>query len=196
MNSGLWRRLARNILGFFVFTTVLTPLIHAQDSEVTTCGTAAQEKQKKISLRAAATQVLTAIRLKSTGAFLDHVAGFGMGIGGDVAPTPLDEIKRQIRQRRGIYCLLFSSSCLASAKLPADPDVDWSKWKISYSEWLQLNRPPKIEIEMIDTGGVDYCGGDVTVRGSQRLESAPDTLGLGFVFEKGKWVLTHTPNFP
>jgi hypothetical protein len=188
----------RNIVGIWIMVTGSISTMCAQAADVTVCGTEAQEKQKEISLRATAMEVLRTIRLKDSEAFAGHIYKDGMGIGGDVAFTPLSEIKAQFRRRQGIYCLLFSTPCLASAKFPNDPadGVDLSKWKISYSEWLILNHPSKVEIEMIDTGGVEICGGDVYVRGRRKLKSAPDSLELGFTYMNGKWAVSHIPVFP
>jgi len=137
-----------------------------------------------------------AIEHKNIAGFMRYVRSLGVGFGVDQAPLSYEEIDRQLKMKKGIYCLIFSTPCIATN----DPekgfraDVELSKWKISYAEWLGLNKPYLTEIELRDDDGSDACGGAFTVHGRADIKTAPKDLELVFIFENGRWMLTNTPD--
>ena len=109
----------------------------------------------------------------------------------------MDEIRHEFRQKDGLYCLLFSTPCIASAKFPGSEYINKEKWKISYSEWLARNPSPKIEIEMFYGGEEERCHANVAIRARQKSPLMEETFELGFRLRRDeKWMLEATPAWP
>jgi hypothetical protein len=158
------------------------------------CGTPGQRKVKEVALRSTVTEVLQAIRSKNAPAFLMHTDDRGVWFWGGL--LSVNEIKREFREKEGLYCLLFSSPCLASTKFPSDVDADLSTWKMSYREWLERNSPTTVEIDMGYGGEEEPCSANVSVRAGQKSRSMPETFELGFDYRGDRWLFRCTPAYP
>ena len=175
---------------------ILVPLLFSQGASATNpCGDVKAATLKKATLRNDAQQVLVAIRKQDVDALLSSFSSRGVGFGVDQPFTPLDEIKAQMTLRRGPYCLFLSTECLLSdetaRKFRADKVL--SQWKVSYAEWLNLNKGYQLEGDLLDSEGTDFCSGLVTIRGQRKTEHAPNVLELQFIDEGGRWKLVNTP---
>jgi len=163
----------------------------------TDCGRGSLRESRKVSLHRAGISVVMAIEHRNIAGFMRYVRPPGVGFGVDQGPLSVEEIGRQLKLKEGIYCLLFSTPCIATS----DPtkgfrvDEELSKWKISYAEWLELNKPYMTEIELEDDDPSNVCGGVFTVHGRADIKTAPKDLELVFIFENGRWMLTNTPDY-
>jgi hypothetical protein len=73
-----------------------------------------------------------------------------------------------------------------------ESDEFLSKWKISYIEWLRLNKTYSTYAELTDDGGSSGCSGHFAADAGRDLESAPRSIEFYFNFEAGKWWLVGT----
>jgi hypothetical protein len=183
----------RDLIGTVVLLLVsISPLRAVNPDEA--CGSGPQRQRKEAELRATVTQILRIIKSKDGSAFLRYVDKDGLGVwGGTLAPS---EIKREFHHKQGLYCLLFSTECVASTKFPNGAYINIEKWKISYAEWLEENSPTKIEFEMFYGGEDSPCTANVAIRRIKTIRPAEETFELGFNYRNGKWLLRSTPAWP
>jgi hypothetical protein len=174
----------------FAFLSPLA-LVTSAKSETDPCGNGAQRDQKEVELRATVADTLKEIQSGDASSFLSRVDDRGIWVSGDLITVA--ELKRQFRNKEELYCLLFSSSCLSSAKLPGDLQA---QWKLSYAEWLTKNGSPKVEIDMGYGGDEEPCTANVSIRASDKPQSMPETFELGFDFRGGRWLFRRTPAYP
>jgi len=161
------------------------------------CGTGSRRKSLEVSLNKTAMSLLNAIEQRNIAEFMSYISPRGVGFGVDQDSTYSQEIMHQIKMKKDIYCLLFSTPCIATSD-PAKgfrSDIELSKWKISYAEWLRKNTPLSTEVELVDNDGSDACGGSVTVHRRVGSDDSPEELGLAFLLDHGRWVFTNTPDF-
>jgi len=107
------------------------------------CGGEKEQAQLYKTLHRRGMLVLKAIEQKNSAALMKYFDPRGVGFGGDRAPISLNEISRQLRMKEGVYCLFFSTPCIATSKSARSivGDEKLSSWKISYAEWLMINEP-------------------------------------------------------
>lgn len=184
----------RNIIRVAVAFTLLALGIPASSSEVNPCGDSKQQDSMKTLLIHTARSVLNAIKNRDGSSLIGYLSPRGAGFGVDQPMITVDDIKRQLNSKRGVYCLLFSTACIArnDSEVRFQSDSVLSQWKISYAEWLNLNSPYPIEGELLDDVG-NLCGGLIAVRGRHKTAMAPNVLELEFIFENGAWRLANTP---
>jgi hypothetical protein len=177
------------------YLALLTICVSSIAAENGPCGGEKNQEYLSKALLQKGMLVLKAIEQRNEAVFIRHVSRRGMGFGVDVPFTSVDKIRAQLRQKQGVYCLLFSTPCIAMTNFTKDTRADsvLSEWKISYAEWLSLNTPYSAEVELGDDAS-EMCGGVVTVRGRAKLKSAPSVLELLFSYENGIWVLVNTPD--
>jgi hypothetical protein len=187
----------RLIVRLFVVGVVLVVLLAPVVTFAVDCGRGNLRESRKVSLHRTGISVVMAIEHRDIAGFMRYVRHQGVGFGVDQGPLSVEEIGRQLKMKEGIYCLLFSTPCIATS----DPtkgfrvDEELSKWKISYAEWLALNKPYMTEIELEDDDPSEVCGGVFTVHGRANIKTAPKDFELVFIFENGRWMLTNTPNY-
>jgi hypothetical protein len=73
-----------------------------------------------------------------------------------------------------------------------EPDEFLSKWKISYVEWLGLNKTRTTDVELTDDGGASGCEGYFAANAGREMKNAPNEIELDFSYERGKWWLVGT----
>jgi hypothetical protein len=183
----------RDLIGTVVLLLVSISPLHAVNPDQA-CGAGSQRQRKEAGLRATATEILRIIKSKDGSAFLRYVDKDGMAVWGGILPPR--EIKREFRQKEGLYCLIFSTECVASTKFPGGAYINTEKWKISYAEWLVENSPTKIEFEMFYGGEDSPCTANVAIQRIKKPHPAEDTFELGFNYRNGKWLLRSTPAWP
>lgn len=182
---------------FVVASAWLLMLLTPAVTFATDCGRGSLRESKKVSLHRAGMSVVMAIEHRNIASFMRYVRPPGVGFGVDHGPLSVEEIDRQLKMKEGIYCLMFSTPCIATSDSTKGfrVDVELSKWKISYAEWLALNKPYMTEIELEDDDPSEVCGGVFIVHGRADIKTAPKDLELVFIFENGRWMLTNTPDY-
>ena len=187
------RAAIRNVVGLFVLLTTPVLCMRAQNVDEA-CGTKAEQQKKEVQLRATVAEMLRVIKSRDSSAFLKYVDKEGVSIWGGIL-TP-SEIKREFRHKQGIYCLLLSTGCIASASFPNGTYINVDKWQISYAEWLQQNSPTKTEIEMFYGDKDTPCVANVSIRRIKESHPAQETFELGYNYRSGRWLFRGTPAYP
>ena len=185
-----FRIIRTNVVVVAVLMVLVSAVANAAD-----CGKGNLRKSREVSLRRTGISVANAIEQRNSAAFLRYVSPLGVGFGVDGVWLYIDDIQRQIKRKEGVYCLLFSTSCIATSdpKNGFKSNEELSKWRISYAEWLGINRPYSTEVELEDDDGSGVCGGAFTVYGRAKVKDTPDSLKLEFIFENGRWMFANTP---
>jgi hypothetical protein len=118
---------------------------------------------------------------------LGIVSKDGVVFGIDSDPIPFLQIQTQIRQKKGVYCLLFDTDCLRSEELQY-----WKKAKhsgnikavISFREAIRSASSRKINVS--PDGGVAW---NLKLEGSP-AEGNMNATTFGFDLELNTWKLT------
>ena len=187
------RGLFRSIVGLLVLLVAPASCLNGLTSDES-CGTKVEQQKREAQLRTTVTEMLKVIRSKNSTAFLRYVDKDGVWLwGGNLAPS---EIKREFRYKQGLYCLLFSTGCIATTKFPNEAHIDLDRWKISYADWLKQNSPTKTEIDMFYGGEDMPCVANVSIRRINKPRPAQETFELGFRYRNGAWLLRATPAYP
>jgi hypothetical protein len=150
-----------------------------------------------MSLQRTGIAVANAIQKRDNAAFLRFVSHWGVGFGMDKVPLSYHDIQLQIKKKEGVYCLLFSTSCIATSD-PANGfrgDEELSEWRVSYAEWLGVNQPFSTEAELKDDDGSGVCGGFFRINARVEMKGAPNFIEFTFAFENGRWIFTNTPDY-
>lgn len=158
------------------------------------CGNRNARELRQASLRRAGVAVLNAIAQKNVEEFLNYVGSDGIAFGIDKPQVSKEELRIQFEHKQGAYCLFFSTECITAMShfKGLEPDEFLSKWKISYLEWLNLNRSHSLDVELEDDDGLSGCRGYFSAEAGRELESAPSSIELDFAFHKGRWLLVDT----
>jgi hypothetical protein len=169
---------------------VVSSIAHPQDY----CGSGKLRQARTASLRQSGIAVLNAIAQKNTEGLAGYVGRNGLAFGVDKYRLSRDELRTQFTHREGAYCLFFSTACIPEMGRfkGLESDEILSKWKISYIEWLQLNRAYTTYAELTDDGGATGCSGNFTANAGREMKNAPSEIELDFYFEDGKWWFVDT----
>ncbi len=181
---------------FFLVLVIGNPLSTIFTIAGNPCGEGSKEQDaKKVLLIQTANRLLRVIKKKDIVGFVGLLSRRGAGFGVDQPFQSVGQIKNQLEKREGVYCLLFSTQCISTSNyaLLFSTDPVLSKWKISYSEWLNTSQWLAIEGELLDAPNGDFCGGLVTAHRREGSKNAPDVIELEFIFENGRWRLANTP---
>jgi len=174
--------------------TVMTSTAHSQD-----CGTGKLRQARTDSLRQSGIAVLNAIAQKNTEGLLHYVDSAGIALGPDKTPLSQVDLRNQFTRKNGAYCLFFSTACIPEMGRinGLEPDEILSKWKISYFEWLRLNKTYTTRASVLDDiEGIGGCDGEFHAQARREMKNAPDDIELDFNFYKGRWWLSYTVNGP
>lgn len=170
--------------------TVMTSAAHSQD-----CGSGELRQARTASLRQSGIAVLNAIAQKDTERLFSYIDSSGIAFGPDKTPLPRQDLRNQFARRRGAYCLFFSTACIPDmGRLKGlEPDEILSKWKISYFEWLGLNKTYTTRASVLDDiEGISGCDGEFHAQARREMKNAPDDIELDFNFYKGRWWISYT----
>jgi hypothetical protein len=159
-----------------------------------TCGSKDEIARKDISLRTTASGLLKVIQRHSGPEFMAFVDSNGIFVdGGHLSQR---EIQNEFRQKTGLYCLLFSTKCLTSAKFPRDVQFDPFDQPESYSDWIAHAGKSTLETSIFYGGEDKPCIATVFVHKDRASHIFPETIELGFVSRNGIWKFDLTPTAP
>jgi hypothetical protein len=169
---------------------VVSSIAHPQDY----CGSGKLRQARTASLRQSGTAVLNTIAQKNTEGLAGYVGHSGLAFGVDKYWLSREELRTQFTRREGAYCLFFSSPCIPEMGRfrGLESDEFLSKWKISYIEWLKVNKTYITYAELTDDGGATGCFGNFTADAKREMKNAPNEIELDFYFENGRWWLVDT----
>jgi hypothetical protein len=168
---------------------VVSSIAHPQD-----CGSGKLRQVRTASLRQSGIAVLNTIAQKNTEGLAGYVGRNGLAFGVDKHWFSREELRTQFTHREGAYCLFFSTACIPEMGRfkGLESDEILSKWKISYIEWLKLNRTYTTYAELTDDGGATGCSGYFTADAKREMKNAPNEIELDFYFENGRWWFVDT----
>jgi hypothetical protein len=169
---------------------VVSRIAHSQD-----CGSGKLRQARTASLRQSGIAVLSTITQKNTEGLLGYVGRYGIGFGPDKPRLSLENLRNQFTHEKGAYCLFFLTACIPDMGRfkGLEPDPMLSRWKISYFEWLGLNKTYTVRASVLDDiEGINGCAGEFHAQARRAMKTAPDNIELDFSFEMGKWWLVDT----
>lgn len=191
MRSSIYGLVSNFAIIAILLSSSIEPL-HSQENAG--CGDKLEQNRRETQLRATTTELTDVIAKENGPGLLKFVGKPGFYVwGGLLSPR---DIRDEISRKDGIYCLFFSTACLASAKFPNGAYVNSAKWAISYSDWLKKYSPTKTEIEMFYGGADDPCTANVAVRSLSNTKPDQLTFEIGFDYRDGSWQLRSTPAWP
>jgi hypothetical protein len=128
---------------------------------------------------------LRAIKEKNAHLFLGFVSDDGIYLGVDSEKLPKKDVAREIRMRKGVYCLLFDSACLRA-------ETHDETCSYSYSEMLSDLDKLKISTSLGHYQNTPQAEITVSVR-DYRCPSNPEMLNFIFNRERSGWRLVAIP---
>jgi hypothetical protein len=174
----------------FLLLVIVSSVCRSQD-----CGSGNVRQARLASLRRSGIAVLKAIEQKDSETLLRYISPGGIGFGPDKPPIMRKDLRRQFAHREGAYCLFFSTGCIANMGgfKGLEPDPILSRWKISYFEWLGLNKTYTIRAGLLDNVvGIEGCAGEFHAQVQTEMKNAPNDIELDFTSYKGRWWLVDT----
>ena len=177
------------LMGAMFLLLVVGGVAHSQ-----ACGSGKSRQARTASLRQSGIAVLKAIAQKNTEGLLGYVDSSGIAFGPDKTTLSRADLRNQFTQREGAYCLFFSTACIPKMGRfkGLESDEFLSRWKISYFEWLILNKSHSIDVELEDDDGIRGCRGYFNADAGREMENAPSSIEFDFTFYKGRWWLVGT----
>ena len=168
---------------------VVCSIAHSQD-----CGSGELRQARTASLRRSGIAVLKTIEQKETEGLAGYVGHDGLAFGVDKYRLSQEELRTQFTNKEGAYCLFFSTACIPKMGRfkGLESDEILSKWKISYDDWLGINKTHSIYTDLTDDGGAEGCSGEFIVQTQNEMKNAPNDIELDFSFENGRWWLVDT----
>jgi len=179
----------RTLRGAIFLFLIVGSVCHSQN-----CGTGDVRQDRENSLRRSGIAFLDSISRKDMKTLLGDVSDRGLVFGVDKTRLSRDELRNQFMRHVGAYCLFFSTACISHMGnfKGLEPDEFLSQWKISYFDWLALNKSHTTRAGLSDDAGVEGCEGNFYAEAQAGVKSAPNQIELYFYFEKGRWWLVGT----
>lgn len=159
------------------------------------CGSGKLRQARTDSLRQSGIAVLNAIAQKNTERLFSYVDSSGIAFGPDKTPLSRQDLRNQFARKKGAYCLFFSTACIPDMGRfkGLEPDPYLSTWKISYLEWLGINKTYTTSASVMDDiEGISGCDGEFHAQARSEMKNAPNDIELDFNFYKGRWWLSYT----
>jgi hypothetical protein len=188
--SMAFSEVSRTVKGLAILLMIAPSVAYTQAA----CGSGALRKANRESLRQSGIAVLKSIEQKNAHGLLSFVSHYGLGFGVDKPRLSREELRDQFAGKDGAYCLFFFTACIEDMGRfkGLEPDEFLSRWKISYVEWLRLNRSYSVDAELEDDDGGSGCGGYFSAGAGKEMRNAPDSIELYFSLENDRWRLVGT----
>jgi hypothetical protein len=181
--------LQRKTLAFFLICFFAVPFLDAGAVSAQTSTTAKSPSRGEVlkKLQETVQKFMDILEKGQPEDFFGIASKDGVVFGIDSDPIPLLQIRAQIHQKKGVYCLLFDTDCLRNEEFQ-----NWKKAKhsgnikaiISFREAIRSASSRKINVS--PDGGVTW---NLKLDGNP-AEGNMNATTFGFALEQNMWKLT------